>query len=82
MCHRLSNYLEEFKILYPLQVGFREKCSTTRAVISITEFIRQPIANNEFGCGIFIDLKKAFDIVNYIKTQVILAFDWFSLMIY
>ena len=61
MYHRLYNYLEEFK-LYPLQFGFREKCSTTHALkrlISITESIRQSIDNNEFGCGKFIDLKKA-----------------------
>ena len=59
MYHRLYNYLEEFKILYPLQFGFREKCSTNHALISIIESIRQSIDNNEFGCGIFIDLKKA-----------------------
>ena len=62
---RLYSYLEEFKILYPLQYGFREKCSTTHAVISITESIRQSIDNNEFDCGIFIDLQKAFDSVNH-----------------
>ena len=58
MYHRLYNYLEEFKILYPLQFGFREKCSTTHALTSITESIRQSI-------GIFTDLKKAFDTVNH-----------------
>ena len=65
MYHRLHSYLEVQKILYPLQFGFREKCSTTHALISITEFIRQSIDKNEFGCGIFIDLKKAFDTVNH-----------------
>ena len=65
MYHRLYSYLEELKILYPLQFGFREKFSTTHAlIISITESIRQSIDNNEFGCGIFIDLKKAFETVN------------------
>ena len=59
--HRIYNYLKQSKILYPRQFGFREKCSTTYALISITESIRQSIDNNEFGCGIFIDLKKAFD---------------------
>ena len=65
MYHRLYSYLEELKILHPLQFGFREKCSTTHALISITESIRQSIDNNEFGCGIFIDLKKAFHTVNH-----------------
>ena len=34
-------------------------------LIWITESIRQSIDNNEFGCGIFIDFKKAFDTVNH-----------------
>ena len=42
-----------------------KKCSTNHALISITESIRQSIDNNEFACGIFIDLKKAFDTVNH-----------------
>ena len=58
MYHRLYSYFEELKIFYPLQFGFREKCSATHALISITEFIRQSIDNNEFGRGRFIDLKK------------------------
>ena len=65
MYHRMYSYLEQLKILYPLQFGFREKCSTTHTLISITESIRQSIDNNEFGCGIFIVLKKAFDTVNH-----------------
>ena len=31
----------------------------------MTEPIRKTIDNGNFGCGIFIDLKKAFDTVNY-----------------
>ena len=65
MYHRLYSYLDELKILYPLQFGFREKCSTTYALISITKSIRESTDNNEFGCGIFIDLKKGFDTVNH-----------------
>lgn len=36
---RLYSYLEELKIHYPLQFGFRDKSSTTLALISITECI-------------------------------------------
>ena len=52
-------------ILYPLQFGFRQKCSTNHALIKITESIRNSIDNSEFSCGIHIDLKKAFDTVNH-----------------
>ena len=65
MFKHLYSYLESRNILYPLQFGSRQKCSTNHELIQITESIRNSIDNNEFGCGIFIDLKKAFDTVNY-----------------
>ena len=65
MYQRLCWYLEELIILYPLQFGFRNKCSTTHALISNTKSIHQTIDNGEFDCGVFIDLKKAFDTVNH-----------------
>ena len=33
MYHHLYSYLEELKILYPLQFGFREKCLITHALL-------------------------------------------------
>ena len=60
MYKRLYAYLECHNILYSLQFGFRQKCSTNHALISIAESIRCSVDNKEFGCGIFIDLKKAF----------------------
>ena len=65
MFKRVYGYLESHNNFYPLQFGFRQKCSTDHALIQITESIRDSIDNNEFCCGIFIDLKKAFDTVNY-----------------
>ena len=55
-------------------------------LIQITESIRNSIDNNEFGCGIFIDLKKAFDTVNHFILLSKLnhygvrgkAYDWFQ----
>ena len=39
--------------------------STSHALIEITEKIKESIESGKFGCGIFIDLKKAFDTVNH-----------------
>ena len=42
-----------------------KKCFITHTPISITEPIHQSIDNNEFGCGIVIDSKKAFHTFNH-----------------
>ena len=34
------------------------------ALLQITEMIKESIDNHKYGCGIFIDLRKAFDTVN------------------
>ena len=65
MHKRLYNSLEVNDILQPLQFGFRKKHSTQHTLISMTETIRKTIDIGNFRCGIFIDLKKAFDTVNH-----------------
>ena len=65
MAVRLHEFLELHSIIYPNQYGFRPGCSTTHSLISITETINKTIEDNMYGCGIFIDLKKAFDTVNH-----------------
>ena len=52
-------------ILHPSQFGFCEKHSTLHALIGMTETIKETIDNSMFGCGVFIDLQKAFDTVNH-----------------
>ena len=52
-------------ILFQNQFGFRKNNSTTFALIEITEKIKETIDNKKYGCGIFIDLRKAFDNVNH-----------------
>ena len=65
MYERVCRFLETCNILYPLQFGFREKHSTLHAIIGMTETIKEAIDNGMFGCGVFIDLQKAFDTVNH-----------------
>ena len=57
--------MEESNILYDKQFGFRKNNSTSNALIAITEKIKESIDKEKFGCGIFIDLRKAFDIISY-----------------
>ena len=48
-----------------LQFGFQPKYSTTHTLINLSESIRQTLDEGSFGCGIFLDLQKAFDIVDH-----------------
>ena len=65
MHKQLYAFLEVHDILFKNQFGFRKKCSTAHSLIEITEKIKESIDSGKFGCGIFIDLKKAFDTVNH-----------------
>ena len=65
MHKRLYNFLNSNNILFKNQFGFRKNNSTTYALMEITEKIKETIENKKYGCGIFIDLRKAFDTVNH-----------------
>ena len=65
MHSRLTSFLNKYNCLYNLQFGFRNRHSTNHALIQITEQIRNAIDNGEYGCGVFVDLQKAFDTVEH-----------------
>ena len=89
MWKRLYEFLDKMGAFYSLQFGLREKHSTDHTLVSMTETIRRTLDNGKYGCGVFIDLKKAFDTVNHssllkkIDDYGIrrMALDWFSLYI-
>ena len=65
MYKRLISYIEKKDILSKAQFGFRAKYSTIQAVSLITDKIQKAIEEGLYSCGIFLDLSKAFDTVNY-----------------
>ena len=65
MYNQLYRLLEIHKALYSLQFGFQGNHSIDHALVSLTEAVRYTLDNKRFGCGIFIDLQKAFDTVNH-----------------
>lgn len=65
MASRLNIFLDLHSVIFPNQYGFRAGSSATHVLISITEAIKKTMDDKKFGCGIFIDLKKAFDTVNH-----------------
>jgi hypothetical protein len=62
---RLSQHLQVNNILVHEQFGFRKNCSTNHAAFSFTTGILQAWNDNLLTAGIFCDLAKAFDCVNY-----------------
>ena len=65
MYKRLSNLLNNNNLIYLLQFGFKQKYSTSHALINLTQNIRQTLDEDSFGFGIFVDLQKTFDTVDH-----------------
>ena len=61
----MKTFFNNHDTFYKYQYGFRENHSTEQALIELTDRIKLSIDNKELACGIFIDLRKAFDTVNH-----------------
>ena len=61
----LYKFLNDNNILYELQFGFKQNFSTTHPLTNSTENITPALDEGKIGYGIFVDLQKAFDTVEY-----------------
>ena len=61
---RLITYLDNNKLIYKNQFGYRKNHSTSHAVLNVTELIHTAISSNEYTIAMFLDLSKAFDTVD------------------
>ena len=83
---RLKSFIDERKIISSLQYGFRQGHSTEHAILDIVNAIQSNMDAGKFSCGVFVDLKKAFDTVDHgilLKKLAHYGFrglinDWFS----
>ena len=62
---RMKVFIDEEDILYCSQYGFHEEHSTEHAIIDIFNTIQSNMDKRLFSCGVFVDLKKAFDAVDH-----------------
>ena len=62
---RLRKYIDNNKLLFDGQYGFRVNRSTGLALTEVVNTILNAIDNKKHCIGVFIDLKKAFDTVDH-----------------
>ena len=64
---QMFGFLNKNNVLYAHQYGFRSKHDTTQPIIQFLDRIYEGLnkSDPEFTLGVFIDLKKAFDTINF-----------------
>jgi hypothetical protein len=65
VAEKLTHHLVENDLLYPHQYGFLPNRSTEQNLIQIVNYIAEAIKNNMYCVGVFLDLKKAFDVCSH-----------------
>ena len=61
----MYNHLNGNNLLYNLQSGFRKTCSTETALIRLIDQLLWNLDNDEINGLVFIDNKKAFDLIDH-----------------
>ena len=58
MYTNLLDFIEQNKILYKYQYGFRQKYSTQHAIITLVDRITNSLDKGDIVISIFLDLKR------------------------
>ena len=65
MYNRLYKFPETNNLTYNLQFGFKQKLSTSHALIHLIDKIREQLDKGNFACRIFVYFQKGFDTVDH-----------------
>ena len=63
--HHLVNYLNKYKLIHECQSGFRARHSCQTALVRLIDHWTACIDNGDIIGTIFVDFRKAFDVVNH-----------------
>lgn len=83
---QLVHHLDFNKLLYEHQYGFQSNKSTLHSLAHLTNFVSKELNDRKYVVGVFLDLKKAFDVVSHdillakLKHMGVRnrALDWFA----
>ena len=62
---KLTNHLQLNKLLYQHQYGFQRGISTENNLLNVVNFVSSALNKGEYCIGLFLDLKKAFDVCSH-----------------
>ena len=62
---QLTSFFQKYKIIHPNQYGFQSGLSTELAISKVHQILAENMDQSNVTCGIFLDLRKAFDSVNH-----------------
>ena len=62
---QLVGYSNKINFLHSMQYGFREKSNTESVAFDIVSFVQGAIDSDKAVSGLFIDLERAFEIVDH-----------------
>ena len=65
MYKRILNFTIKYGVLYSYQFGFQQNRSTKLALISLIDKITESLDEGNFVLWVFLDFRKAFDLVNH-----------------
>ena len=65
MYNRITEFVEQYNVLYCCQYGFRKNYSMSCALIHLINKISSAIDQHETTVGVFLDLSKAFDTLDH-----------------
>jgi len=86
VAEKLIGHLFENDLLYNFQFGFLPKRSTEHNLMQILDFVTKALNDGNFCIGVFLDLRKAFDVCSHdillkkLRKMGIrgTAFEWFK----
>ena len=63
--NRMLEYIEKYNIFSSIQFGFRKEMGTETALVEFTDFIHNGLTKKHNVGSIFMDLSKAFDVMDH-----------------